>query len=90
MRCGKSWEQHMNGIDKVKYKLMGLSMMEKNLVSEYFEKFEVLDDVNVVMHSLGSLCLILTFCGIIGNQTSLTLPILIREKSSRYYEREWK
>jgi hypothetical protein len=78
----------MNGIDKVKYKLMGLSMMEKNLVSEYFEKFEVLDDVNVVMHSLGSLCLILTFCGIIGNQTSLTLPILIREKSSRYYERE--
>jgi len=45
---------------------MGLSIIEKNLVTEYFENFEVLDgtfsvqvtidDVNVVMHSLGSLC----------------------------------
>jgi len=69
---------------------MGLSMIEKKLVTEYFENFEVLDgtfsvhitidDVNVFMHSLGSLCVSFwPFVIIIGNQTSLTLPILIRE-----------
>jgi len=69
---------------------MGLSIIEKNLVTEYFENFEVLDgtfsvqvtidDVNVVMHSLGSLCVSFwPFVIIIGNQTSLTLPILIKE-----------
>jgi hypothetical protein len=31
MRCGKSWEQYITVIDKVRKKLMGLSMMEKNL-----------------------------------------------------------
>jgi len=46
---------------------MGLSMMENNLVPRYFETFQVLDgsfsvcltidDVNVIMHSLGSLCI---------------------------------
>jgi hypothetical protein len=45
---------------------MGLSMMEKKLVPRYFETFQVLDgsfsvhltidDVNVIMHSLQSLC----------------------------------
>jgi hypothetical protein len=45
---------------------MGLSMMEKILITKYFETFQVLDgsfsvrltidDVNVIMHSLGILC----------------------------------
>jgi hypothetical protein len=45
---------------------MGYFVMEKNLIIEYFEIFEVLDgafsvcltidDVNVIMHSLRSLC----------------------------------
>jgi hypothetical protein len=39
MKCGKSWEQHINVINKVRTKLMGLSMMEKNLVTKYFETF---------------------------------------------------
>ncbi len=39
-----------------------------------------IDDVNVIMHSLGSLCVSFwPFVIIIGNQTILTLPILIRE-----------
>jgi hypothetical protein len=69
---------------------MGLSMMEKNLVPRYCETFQVLDgsfsvrltidDVNVIMHSLGSLCVSFwPFVIIIGNQTNLTLPIFIRE-----------
>jgi len=83
MRCGKSWEQHITIIDKVRKKLMGLSMMEKNLVTKYFETFQVwdgsfsvrltIDDVNVIMHSLGSLCVSFwPFVIIIRNQTSLT------------------
>jgi hypothetical protein len=90
MRCGKSREEHMIVIDKVRKRLLCLSMMEKNLVTEYFETFQVLDgsfsvcltinDVNVIMHSLGSLCVSFwPFVIIIGNQTSLTLPIFIRE-----------
>jgi hypothetical protein len=39
MRCGKRWERHTNVINKVQKKLMGLSMMEENLVIEYFENF---------------------------------------------------
>jgi len=39
-----------------------------------------IDDVNLIMHSLGSLFLSFwPFVIIIGNQTSLTLPIFIRE-----------
>ncbi len=39
-----------------------------------------IDDVNLIMHSLGSLCILFwPFVIIIGNQTSLTLPIFIRE-----------
>jgi len=83
MKCGKSWEQHITIIDKVRKKLMGLSMMEKNLVTKYFETFQVLDgsfsvrltidDVNVIMHLLGSLCVSFwPFVIIIRNQTSLT------------------
>ncbi len=90
MRCGKTWKQHITVINKVKKKLMGLSMMKKKFVTKYFETFQVLDgsfkvsltidDVNVIMHSLWSLCASLwPFVIIIGNQTSLTLPIFTRE-----------
>ncbi len=47
-------------------------MMEKKLVLKYFETFQVLDgsfcvrliidNVKVIMHLLGSMCLILAFC----------------------------
>jgi len=64
--------------------------MEKNLVPKYFETFQVLDgsfcvhltidNVKVIMHLLGSICVSFwPFVIIIGNQTSLTLPIFIRE-----------
>jgi len=64
MRCGKSWEQHINIIDKVRKKLMGLFMMEKNLVTKYFETFQVLDgsfSVHLTI-DMKSMHLTLTFC----------------------------
>jgi len=81
MRCEKSWEQHINIIDKVRKKLMGLSMMEKKLVAKYFKTFQVLDGSFSVRRTTDrKLCVSFwPFVIIIGNQTSLTLPNFIRK-----------
>jgi hypothetical protein len=62
--------------------------MEKYLVPKYFETFQVLDgffgvrltidNVKVIMHLLGSIC-VSFWPFVINFQTSLTLPIFIRE-----------
>jgi len=60
---------------------MGLSMMEKNLVTKYFETFQMLDGSFSLHLTIDrkSMRLILTFCDHNWNQTSLTLPIFIRK-----------
>jgi hypothetical protein len=54
----------MNIIDKVRKKLMGLSMMEKKLVAKYFETFQVLDGSFSVRLTIDRkfMRFILTFC----------------------------